>query len=77
MAQVKLGEHIVADPEILGGRPLVAGTRITVEFILGQLGRGQTPDEVSRQYGVSREDVLAAIRFAAETVGRDNFAPAP
>lgn len=77
MAQVKLGERIVADPEILGGKPLVAGTRITVELILGQLGRGQTPDEVSRQHGVSREDVLAAIRFAAETVGRDSFAPAP
>ncbi|HYV44271.1 MAG TPA: DUF433 domain-containing protein [Myxococcaceae bacterium] len=76
MAQVRLGERIVADPEILGGKPLIVGTRVTVEFILGQLGRGQSSDEVSRQYGVSREDVLAAIRFAAETVSRDNFAPA-
>jgi uncharacterized protein (DUF433 family) len=77
MAQVKLGERIVADPEILGGKPLVAGTRVTVEFILGQLGRGQSQDEVSKQHGLSREDVLAAIRFAAETVSRDNFAPTP
>lgn len=67
----------MAAPEILGGKPLVAGTRVTVELVLGQLGRGQTTDEVSKQYGVSREDVLAAIRFAAETVGRDCFAPAP
>jgi uncharacterized protein (DUF433 family) len=77
MAQVKLGERIVADPEILGGKPLIAGTRVTVELILGQLGRGQTPDEVAKQYGVSRDDVLAAIRFAAESVSRDNFSPAP
>jgi hypothetical protein len=43
------------------------------EFILGQLGRGLAVDEVVKEYGVPREDVLAAVRFAANTVGRDAY----
>ncbi|MEK6607563.1 MAG: DUF433 domain-containing protein [Myxococcota bacterium] len=70
---MKLAERIVADPEILGGKPVVAGTRISVEFVLGQLGRGIALDDVARDYALSREDILAAIRFAASAVGRDAY----
>ncbi|MDQ7779565.1 MAG: DUF433 domain-containing protein [Planctomycetota bacterium] len=74
MAAMKLTDRIVADPEILGGKPIVAGTRISVQFVLGQLGRGVTIDELIQQYGqLRREDVLAAIEFASESVGREAF----
>jgi uncharacterized protein (DUF433 family) len=71
MAQIRLADRIVADGEILGGKPVIAGTRLSVEFILGQLGRGVPVDDVVREYGVAREDVLAAIRFPAGAIGRE------
>jgi uncharacterized protein (DUF433 family) len=71
MAAVTLGDRIVADPEILGGKPVIAGTRISVELVVGLLGRGMTLDDITAEYHVPREDVLAAVRFAAKAVGRD------
>ena len=73
MPAIVLAPRIVANPEILGGKAIIEGTRLSVEFILGQLGRGLAVDEVVREYGVPREDILAAVRFAANTVGRDAY----
>ena len=53
--------------------PYEGRSRLSVEFILDQIGRGLTVDEVVKEYGVPREDVLAAVRFAANTVGRDAY----
>jgi uncharacterized protein (DUF433 family) len=74
--QQQLAEGIVADPEILGGKPIIAGTRISVEHVLGQLGRGAGVDDLVREHGLTREDVLAALRFAAAHVARDTVLPA-
>lgn len=60
-------EHIVADPDILVGKPTIRGTRISVEFILDCLSSDWSCDEVLRNYPhLTREQVLAAISFAAE-----------
>ena len=59
--------RIVSDPAVMMGKPVVRGTRITVEFILRMLGSGWTVEEFVREYDhVSREDVLAAQTYAAE-----------
>jgi uncharacterized protein (DUF433 family) len=68
MSSTALAERIVAGPAILGGKPIIAGTRLSVEFVLGQLGRGVSVDDVARDYEISRDDVLAALRFAATVV---------
>jgi uncharacterized protein (DUF433 family) len=73
MPVVKLAERIVADPGILAGKPIIAGTRLSVEFVLAQLARGVPVDDLARDYEVERDDVLAAIRFAASSVGRDSY----
>ncbi|MCC6764082.1 MAG: DUF433 domain-containing protein [Deltaproteobacteria bacterium] len=49
MPAIVLAPRIVANPEILGGKAIIEGTRLSVEFILGQLGRGLGVDEVVRE----------------------------
>ena len=59
-------ERIVADPKILGGKPVIKGTRIAVSLILDLLGSGMTPKEIVIEYPhLTEQDVLAATRYAA------------
>lgn len=58
--------RISLDPAVMGGRACIAGTRVTVGMIVGQVGAGRSPDELVDEYPyLSREDVLEAIRYAA------------
>jgi uncharacterized protein (DUF433 family) len=60
-------DRIVSDPDIMMGKPVIRGTRITVELILRKLGYGQTVEELIDDYpAVSRDDILAAQAFAAD-----------
>lgn len=62
-------ERIVADPAVMAGAPTVRGTRITVSAVLGQLGAGLTVEEVLSDYPtLTKEDVYAALRFAAQSI---------
>jgi uncharacterized protein (DUF433 family) len=67
---------IVADPKIAMGKPVVKGTRITVEFILEKLGAAETIDDVLAAHPtLTREGVLAAIRYAAQVLRADIVHP--
>lgn len=60
---------IASDPNVMMGKPVVAGTRITVECILEELGSGETIEEMVEQHPrLTREGVLAALRFAARAL---------
>ncbi|MSQ10840.1 MAG: DUF433 domain-containing protein [Dehalococcoidia bacterium] len=65
-------DHIVTDPKIAGGKPVVAGTRVPVQVILGSLAGGDSIEAVCEGYGVSRDDVLAALAYAAEALAHAN-----
>ena len=68
--------RIIRDPAIMTGKPCVAGTRITVEYILELLEGGHSIDEIASEHrGLTRQDVEAAIAFAREAV-RGSSAPA-
>jgi len=59
-------DRIVSTPGVVGGKPRIKGTRVTVGVILGQLAVGHSIEEVLRDYPyIQREDVLAALQFAA------------
>ena len=59
-------EHIVVDPKILAGKPLVRGTRLAVEFILELLAAGQSESDILTNYpGLTREDILACLAYAS------------
>jgi uncharacterized protein (DUF433 family) len=69
-------KHIVADPQILVGKPTIQGTRISVEHVLDCLANGWGFDELIINYPhLNRDQVLSAIAFAAE-VFREHSAAA-
>jgi uncharacterized protein (DUF433 family) len=59
---------VVVDPEVVHGKPVLAGTRIPVTLVLGQLAAGVDFDELEREYGVTRQEAQAAIGYAAQLV---------
>lgn len=67
-------DRIVTDPDILAGKPVIAGTRISVELILDCLASGWDVAEFIKNYPhVSREDVWAALAFAADVIRQKPF----
>jgi uncharacterized protein (DUF433 family) len=57
--------YIVCDPAVLTGKPVVKGTRLAVEFILGLLAQGWSEAEILRNYpGMTREGILACAAYA-------------
>ncbi|HDP34976.1 MAG TPA: DUF433 domain-containing protein [Candidatus Hydrogenedentes bacterium] len=59
--------RIIVDPAILSGKPVIRGTRLSVEFIVGLLAQGWSEEEVLRNYpGLAREDVQACLSYAHE-----------
>jgi len=60
-------DRIVSNPEILVGKPVIKGTRISVELILGWLANGWTFEQVLESYpNITREDIQAVLAFVAE-----------
>jgi uncharacterized protein (DUF433 family) len=60
---------IVSDPKVMMGKPVIAGTRITVDLILEKLGSGEPIEAVLEAHPrLTREAVLAALRFAAQAL---------
>lgn len=58
-------DRIIVDPAILTGKPIVKGTRLSVEFIMGLLAQGWSEAEVLRNYpGLVHEDIQACLAYA-------------
>jgi uncharacterized protein (DUF433 family) len=69
-------EGITSDPDVMMGKPVVEGTRITVESILDELGAGQTIEQLLEAHPrLTREGVFAAVRFGAEVLRADVACP--
>ena len=64
--------RIVANPEILGGKPVVEGTRLTVDHILGLLAHGMSQSEIVESYPeLSIDDVHVVVQYAADALRND------
>ena len=69
-------EHIVIDPDILVGKPVVKGTRLAVEFIVDLLAQGWPVQEILRNYpGVTEEDIKACLRYASAILQAEKVYP--
>ena len=69
-------ELIQSDPTVMMGKPVVAGTRITVELILEKLSEGETIQQVLEAHPrLTKEGVLAALNFAARALRADVVYP--
>lgn len=63
---------IVQDPKILSGKPIIGGTRMSVEAILELLASGMTIDDILKEYAfLKRNQIQAAIEFAAKIIGKE------
>jgi len=69
----EIAPRIVVDPNVRAGRPVIKGTRVPVDILVGQVAAGLTADEVADEYGVAREDVLAALSYAAKVVANEEI----
>ena len=68
---IELAPRIIVDPKIRFGKPVIAGTRVPVELILGKLAGGMSADEIVREYDVTTDDVYAALNYAASLVASE------
>lgn len=76
MKNQQLIERITLDPKVMVGKPIIKGTRLTVEYILNLLAHGATVAEILDEYeGLSREDIQACLLFAGESLSRIDFMP--
>ncbi|OGG15764.1 hypothetical protein A3D77_07880 [Candidatus Gottesmanbacteria bacterium RIFCSPHIGHO2_02_FULL_39_11] len=67
---------IISSPHILGGKPCIEGTRISVELVLNLLSSGMKADEILSEYpSLTKEGILAAISYAAGKVRGDKMIP--
>ena len=67
-------EHIVMDPAILGGKPVLKGTRLSVEFVLELLAAGWQGNSLLENYpNLSEERIRAVLAYAAETFREERF----
>ena len=61
--------RIVADPNVLVGKPVIKGTRISVELVMDLLASGYTPDQIHQQYDhVTTDDIHACLAYAREVL---------
>ena len=71
---MKKHERIEIDPEIMFGKPVIKGTRITVELILRKLAGGMTPEEIIQDHPhLKLENIFDAQEFAADYLGQEDI----
>jgi len=63
-----IAPRIAVDPEVHFGKPVVEGTRVPVNVVVGAVAAGDSMEEVAREYGISVDDVRAALSYAAKRV---------
>ena len=71
-----LSRHIQSDPAVMMGKPVIAGTRITVELILEKLAAGETVEDILLAHpALTREAIRIALEFDAEAVRLESVYP--
>jgi uncharacterized protein (DUF433 family) len=66
MSQTDWKTRIILDPNILVGKPIIKGTRLSVEFVIDLLAQGWSTDEILRNYpGITLTDILACLHYAS------------
>ncbi|MFH7028762.1 MAG: DUF433 domain-containing protein [Heteroscytonema crispum UTEX LB 1556] len=74
--QKQFKQLVVSDPKVMMGKPVIVGTRITVELILEKLAAGETPEQILESHPrLTREAIQAALAFAAEALRYDVIYP--
>ncbi|MEA3440853.1 MAG: DUF433 domain-containing protein [Chloroflexota bacterium] len=76
MTENHMLERIVINPNVKVGKPVIKGTRLTVEYILGLLAHGATNEEILEEYiGLTNQDIQACLLFATKSLESTVFMP--
>ena len=70
---IEIAPRITVDENVRFGKPIIQGTRVPVDLVVGKLAGGMTIEEVMEEYDLTREDVLAALAYAARTVADEHI----
>jgi uncharacterized protein (DUF433 family) len=73
-----MAEHprIALDPDVLAGKPVIRGTRLSVEFVIGLLADGWSEVEIIANYpGITHKDIIACLAYARDLLGAEKVFP--
>ncbi|MEP7010901.1 MAG: DUF433 domain-containing protein [Acidobacteriota bacterium] len=66
---IQIAPRISVDESVRFGRPVIQGTRVPVDLVIGKLGGGMAFEEVAKEYDLTRDEMLAALAYAAQPEG--------
>ena len=76
MNEQHLLERVGCDPKVMVGKPVIKGTRLTVQYVLNLLAHGSTVQEILQEYdGLTPEDIQACLLFASKSLADTAFMP--
>ena len=76
MKDQQLLKRVTLNPEVMVGKPVIKGTRLTVEYVLNLLAHGATVEEILEEYdGLTLEDIQACLLFATKSLESTVFGP--
>lgn len=76
MSNQDLLQRIVVNNDTMAGKPVIKGTRLTVQFIVGLMAQGAAIEEILEEYeDLIRDDVFACLMFAQEALEHTDFVP--
>jgi uncharacterized protein (DUF433 family) len=67
----EIAPRIVVDPDLRFGEPVIQGTRVPVHLVVAKLAGGVTREEIAEEYGITLEDIQAALSYAARVLASD------
>jgi uncharacterized protein (DUF433 family) len=69
-------DHITLEVAVLAGKPVIRGSRLAVDFIVGLLGQGWTEADILRNYpGITHDDIAACLQYASEILQSEKVYP--
>lgn len=67
----QIAPRITVDSKVRFGKPVIEGTRVPVELVIGQLAGGMTMEEVAQEYDLTLDDLRAALKYAADILAAE------
>ncbi|KKT29883.1 hypothetical protein A3G55_01725 [Candidatus Giovannonibacteria bacterium RIFCSPLOWO2_12_FULL_44_25] len=70
----EIADGIVLNPDVKFGKPIIKGTRVPVDLVVGKIAGGMTFEEIMTEYDLTKDQILAALRYAASLVAEEKLA---
>lgn len=73
MKKRQIAPYIVIDAKVRFGKPVIEGTRVPVALVVGKIAGGMTVDDLINEYDLTKKQVLAALKYAADVVNQEQI----